>query len=140
MTVTDESPAALAAALLDEEARRQAEAHAQTEPVEVADEQLIGVGENALSLREVLRQGGFATLGILFALNFVDEFENIAVTILGPDIQRSLHLSDTGLTFVRAVPGILIALAAIPFGVLADRRARVKLIAVTSFLWSLAML
>jgi ABC-type branched-subunit amino acid transport system ATPase component/predicted MFS family arabinose efflux permease len=140
MTITDESPAALAAALLDEEARRQAEAHAQTAPVEIADDKLIGVGESSMSLRDVLRHGGVATLAILFALNFVDEFENITITILGPDIQRSLHLSDTGLTFVRALPGVLIILAAIPFGVLADRRARVKLIAVTSFLWSIAML
>ncbi|MCW2572351.1 MAG: transporter related [Frankiales bacterium] len=135
----DDSPAELAAALLDEEARRQAEAHAVTAPIEVADDQLIGVGDAEMSLRDVLRIGGWSTLGILFALNFVDEFENILITVLGPDIQRTLHLSDTGLTLMRALPGVLIVFAAIPFGFLADRRARTKLIGVTSVLWAVAM-
>jgi ABC-type branched-subunit amino acid transport system ATPase component/predicted MFS family arabinose efflux permease len=140
MTLTDESPAALAAALLDEEARRQQQAQAQAAPVEVTDDKLVGVGDAEMSLRTVLRVGGLSTLGILFALNFVDEFENISITILGPEVQRSLHLSDTGLSFIRALPGIMIVIAAIPFGFLADRRARTKLIAVTSILWSVAML
>jgi ABC-type branched-subunit amino acid transport system ATPase component/sugar phosphate permease len=136
----DDSPAALAEALLDEEARRQAHAHATTAPAEVTDDKLIGVGDDELSLGAVLRVGGWSTLGVLFALNFVDEFENIAITILGPDIQRSLHLSDTGLTFLRAAPGVLLVLAAMPFGFLADRRARTKLLSVTSMLWSGALL
>ena len=136
----DDSPAALAAALLDEEARRQAEAHASSAPAEISEAQLIGVGDDELSLRDVLRVGGWSTLGLLFILNFVDEFENIAVTILGPEIQRSLHLSDTSLSLLRALPGVMIVFAAIPFGLLADRRARTRLIAVTSLLWAGAML
>jgi ABC-type branched-subunit amino acid transport system ATPase component/predicted MFS family arabinose efflux permease len=136
----DDSPAELAAALLDEEARRQAEAHAVAAPLEVADHELIGVGDAEMSVRDVLRVGGLATLGVLLALNFVDEFENITITILGPEIQRSLHLSDTGLTFLRAAPGVLLVLAAMPFGFLADRRARTKLLSITSMLWSGALL
>src|SRR5689334_12762938 len=106
MTVVQEPPvesaAALAAALLDEEARRQAEAHAVTAPVEISDDKLVGVGDAEMSMRDIVRVGGASTLGVLFALNFVDEFENIAMTILGPDIQRSLHLNDTGLTLMKA--------------------------------------
>ena len=143
MTIAPErvsSPADLAAALLDEEARRQSEAHALAAPVEIHDDQLIGVGAESMSLREVIKVGGASVLGVLFALSFVDELDNVTMTVLGPDIQRSLHLSDTGLTLLRGVPGIMIVLAAIPFGFLADRRARTKLIGVTSILWSAAML
>jgi ABC-type branched-subunit amino acid transport system ATPase component/predicted MFS family arabinose efflux permease len=140
MTVLDDSPAALAAALLDEEARRQAEAHAAHAAAPVGDDQLIGVGDEELSWPDILSAGGYSTLGLLFALNFIDEFEDIAIRILGPDIQRSLHLSDTGLTLMKAAPGFLIVLAAIPLGMLADRRARTGLLAVTSVLWSAAML
>ena len=140
MTVTDDSPAALAAALLDEEARRQAEAHAQTAPAEISDHKLVGVGDPEMSVRQIVAAGGISTLGVLFTLNFVDEFENIAITILGPDVQRSLHLSDTGLTLLKAAPGLLLVLAALPMGLLADRRARGRLLAFTSILWSGAML
>jgi ABC-type branched-subunit amino acid transport system ATPase component/predicted MFS family arabinose efflux permease len=135
-----QSPASLAQALLDEEARRQEEAHAAHAVQAVSDDQLIGVGDDAMSLRDVLRVGGTSTLGVLFALNFVDEFENFAMTVLGPDIQRSLHLSDTALTAMRVLPGVMIVLAAIPFGLLADRRGRTTLLGVTSLLWSVAML
>ena len=134
------SPADLAAALLDEEARRQTEAHALAAPAEIADDQLIGVGGESLSLREVIKIGGLSTIGVLFALNFVDEFENISMTVLGPDIQRSLHINDATLTLVRGLPGAMIVIAAIPLGFLADRRSRTKLVGFTSVLWSAAML
>jgi ABC-type branched-subunit amino acid transport system ATPase component/sugar phosphate permease len=143
MTVLEEgsaSPALLAQALLDEEAKRQAEAHAAHAAVPVTDDQLIGVGDAEMSMRDVLRAGGITTLAIVFALTFVDEFENVAISILGPDIQRSLHLSDTGLTLMKAAPGFLIVLAAIPFGLVADRRSRTRLLAITSVLQSGAML
>jgi ABC-type branched-subunit amino acid transport system ATPase component/predicted MFS family arabinose efflux permease len=143
MTIAPErsgSAAALASALMDEEARRQAEAQATTAPTLISDDRLVGVGEDALSLKQVLRVGGTSTLAILFALNFVDEFENIIVTVLGPEIQRSLHLSDMMLALVRGLPGILVVFAALPLGLLADRRSRTRLVAVTSVLWSVAML
>jgi ABC-type branched-subunit amino acid transport system ATPase component/predicted MFS family arabinose efflux permease len=140
MTVTDPSPAVLAAALLDEEAKRQAEAHAAQAAAPVDDDKLVGVGDEAMSLRQVLRVGGVSTLGVLFALNFVDEFENIAMAVLGPDVQRSLHLSDTMLTVVRGLPAFLIVLFAMPLGYLADRGPRAKLLGVTSVIWSVAML
>jgi ABC-type branched-subunit amino acid transport system ATPase component/MFS family permease len=140
MTVLDTSAADLAAALLDEEARRQAEAHAVHAPAPLHEEQLIGVGDDELSMKDILRVGGWSTLAVVFGLTFVDEFENVAISILGPDIQRSLHLSDTGLTLMKAAPGFLIVLAAIPVGLLADRRSRTRLLAITSVLQSAAML
>jgi ABC-type branched-subunit amino acid transport system ATPase component/predicted MFS family arabinose efflux permease len=140
MTVLRDDPAALAEALLDEEARRQAQAHEERAAVSVPDDKLVGVGDDAMPVREVLRVGGWSTLGILFALNFVDEFENIAISVLGPDVQRSLHLSDTMLTFVRALPAFLIVLFAMPLGYLADRGRRGRIIGVTSLIWSVAML
>lgn len=136
----DDSPAALAAALLDEEARRQAEAHAITAPTEIADDQLIGVGDDAMSLRQVVGAGGVSTLAILFGLNLVDEFEKVSLAILGPDVQRSLGLSDAGLALMGGLSAVTVVLAAIPLGLLADRRSRTRLLGVTSLLWSGAAL
>jgi ABC-type branched-subunit amino acid transport system ATPase component/sugar phosphate permease len=99
----------------------------------------MGVGYVELPLRDALRRGGWTTLALVFALNFVDEFENIVITVLGPDIQRTLHLSDTALTLLKAAPGFLVVLAAMPLGLLADRGPRVKLQAITSLIWAGAM-
>jgi len=140
MSITDESPAVLAAALLDEEAKRQAEAHAEHAPEVVSDDELIGVGDEEMPLQDVLRSGGYATLGVLFGLNLVDEFEKVSIAILGPDVQRSLNLSDTGLSLLGGISAFTVVLAAIPFGMLADRRGRTKLMGITSVLWSGAAL
>lgn len=145
MTVTDDpaapGTAALAAALLEDEARRQqaaAEAGDGPEPVDAGT--LIGVGGDALSLRQVVQSGGYSTLAVLFGLNLVDEFEKVALAVLGPDVQRSLNLSDAGLTLVGGVGAFTVVLAAIPFGMLADRRGRTALLGVTSLVWSVAAL
>ncbi|HEX5096281.1 MAG TPA: hypothetical protein VFX21_09715, partial [Acidimicrobiia bacterium] len=68
-----EATAALAAAVLDEELRR-AEAVVQPDVV-LADNELPGVDDPAMSLRDALRVGGSRTIvivGVLGALALVD--------------------------------------------------------------------
>ena len=134
-------PAELAAAVLAEEERRRAEeagrATGRGEELEGL-ELLIGAsaaGETA-SLSAMVKASGAATIAVLFALNFLDEFDRAALAVLGPDIQRSLGLSDAALGLVASIGGFLVFLAAVPMGVLADRRSRTRLVGVCSLLWA----
>jgi ABC-type branched-subunit amino acid transport system ATPase component/sugar phosphate permease len=128
-------PAALAAALLDEERRRQADT-APPEPRALAPDELPGVGEAEVPLREVIRAGGTATLVVLVLLNVIDEFDKYLFQVLGPDIQRTFHLSDTGLTVLGGAGAVALFLAAVPLGALADRTRRTFLIGASSLLWA----
>ena len=134
-------PAALAARVLDEEARRQAEQQARSgERIVIADDLLPGVGDDALPFRDVLRQGGKATLFVLTALAFMDDVDRAAFAVLGPDIQDDLGLSDFVLGLVGAVGGLLLFVAAIPLGYLADRFRRTSLVGICTVLWAAAAL
>ena len=126
-----DDPAALAGRLLEEERRRQAEADPD-EPRLLDDDELPGVGEAPMPFREVLRVGGPATVFVLFLLNLVDEFDRFTLLILGPDIQRTFGLSDTGLTALGGAGAIAVFLAAIPLGGLADRKRRTAIVGATA--------
>ena len=64
--------AQLAAAVLDEEARRQ-EAQAERDAeVVLPDDLLPGVGDTPMTLKEAIATGGASTVVILFLLNFID--------------------------------------------------------------------
>ena len=94
MTDREASAADLTAALLDEEAARlQAEA-AQREVAVRPDEELPGVGEETMSLRAGIAAGGSSTIAMLALLNGLDELEREAATLLAPDIQDTLGVSD----------------------------------------------
>lgn len=137
MTVTDDDTsglAALATRLLDEEETRAG----NTVPTagDVADESLPGVGGEEMGLRQVLRTGGVSTVVVLTLLNIVDEFDRIAMAILGPDIQRTFGLNDTGLAALNGVGAVAVFCGAIPLGLLADRRRRTALVGATATLWA----
>ena len=94
MTDREASAADLTTALLDEEAARlQAEA-AQHEVAVRPDEELPGVGEESMSLRAGIAAGGSSTVAMLALLNGLDELEREAATLLAPDIQDTLGVSD----------------------------------------------
>ena len=138
--MTSEPPppdaAALAAAVLDEESRRQAETEATDMSVAVPDELLPGVGSDEMPLRDVLARGGRRTLVVLFALGMIDNVNNAAFSVLAPDIQRALDLSDTEIGLVGALAGLTLFVAAIPLGVLGDRYRRTLIAAVSTAVWS----
>jgi ABC-type branched-subunit amino acid transport system ATPase component/predicted MFS family arabinose efflux permease len=127
-------PGALAAAVLDGEADRQAARRTGDEVI--GDERLAGVGSDAMPMREILRRGGTATLSVLGALVFVDALDQTAFGVLAPDIQRTLKLTDTAIGVIGALGGLVIFLGAIPLGYLGDRTRRVTLIGACTALWS----
>ncbi len=132
--------AGLAAAVLEEEARRQAEQAARHEPVVLADDLLPGVGGAAQSLSAVIRAGGVSLVAVLSALVLVDSLNGAAFAVLGPDIRRALHISDLELGVVGALGGLVVFAAAIPLGYLGDRMRRTALVGICSVVWAVFVL
>ena len=129
-TVVDDpvDPADLTSALLDAEAQR-APAEAPRVIVELPDDALPGVGGEGLGLRASVAAGGAGLLVVLSLLNLLDYAGSAALSVLGPDVQRSLGLSDTGLGVLASLAGLTFVLGAIPLGVLGDRVRRTRLTA-----------
>jgi len=118
------SAAALAAAVLDEEAGRRSAQQARAESVLFADDLLPGVGSDEMSLADGLRKGGIYTFVVLLILNSLDELEQAAITILGPDIAETFGVSDGVITFIASASVAFFVLGAGPMGWLADRVRR----------------
>ena len=66
----------------------------------------------------------------------IDEFDRIAVSVLAPDIQETLGLSDAVLGAAAGASGVLFVLGAIPLGILADRFARTKVGGAATLGWA----
>ncbi len=132
-----EDAAALAAAVLDEEARRQAEQAEREAGVVLPDDLLPGVGDKPMSLREAFAVGGKGMAVLLLLLNLVDELPR-TIRVLAPDIQRSLGISDTVLFGVLGFGGVALVLGTVPMAALADRIRRVALIPIMSGFWAVA--
>ncbi|MFP5321221.1 MAG: MFS transporter [Acidimicrobiia bacterium] len=101
--------------------------------IEVPDE-----GFNVRGLRNVTAGTSLLPLGLLFTLNFVDEFDRVAFAALTPEIRDAFDLSDTGITAVAAVTTVFSLLVALPLGILADRVNRVKLSIAAGLAWGIA--
>lgn len=139
-----ESPAAnpsaanLVATVLDEEARRQARQAERDKAVVFPDDLLPGVGDEPMTLRQAMAFGGKTTVVMMFLLNLIDELPR-AVRVIGPDIQKSLNISDTELAGVLGFGGVALVLGAVPMAALADRVTRVAIIPVASLFWAATM-
>lgn len=116
----------LAAVILEEEERRTS-AGGSTAEVVLPDDMLYGARVEKLSLRQGIRAGGLPLLAALVLITAVDEFDRVAVPILGPDIQQSLGVSDAVLGAIGGAAGVLFVLGAVPLAVLADRFRRTRI-------------
>ena len=124
---TGRGAAALAAPLIEEEARRESEQVVREEVV-LPDDLLPGVGDEAMSLGQAVRAGGATTLVAVGFARLVDAMDNGALAVLAPDIQDTLGVSDAVLGAIGGAFGVLFLLGSIPLSTLADRHPR-KLIA-----------
>jgi ABC-type branched-subunit amino acid transport system ATPase component/sugar phosphate permease len=138
-TVVDDDPASLAGVVLDEEARRLADQAARAEVVVLPDDLLPGVGAEPMGLREAMRKGGSRTLVVLTLLHFVDELDRVALSVLAPDIQDTIGISDTVLGAIAGSAGAMFVLGAVPMGTLADRMPRKYLAAIATVIWSVVV-
>lgn len=73
-------------------------------------------------------------LGLVYMFNFVDR---TIISVVGEAIRRDLHLSDLQLGLLGGLSfSLLFATMGIPLARLAERRSRVRIIAVVTTLWS----
>ena len=134
-----EDPAALAAAVLAEEGRRQDEQAARSAVTILPDDLLPGVGEAQMGLRETMRAGGASMVIVLALITVAEQLERSAGSVLAPDIQDTLRISDTTLIGISAFGGVALVLGAIPLAWLADRVSRVRIVWIATLGWAVAM-
>lgn len=95
-----------------------------------------GAGTPLMSLSTGLRVGGIGIATVLLLFTVLEEFDRVAMQVLGPDIQASLGISDTVLLGLQSFGGVVLVLATMPFAWLADRRRRVRVLSGASALWA----
>jgi ABC-type branched-subunit amino acid transport system ATPase component/predicted MFS family arabinose efflux permease len=125
--------AALAEAILDQEAQRES---SRPDDVLFADDLLPGVGTEPLTLRQGLARGGRFTFFLLLALVALDELEGAALGVLAPDIRDTFGMSNGAIVFLSAAAGSFLVLGALPMGLLADRFRRGPIIAWANIVFS----
>jgi ABC-type branched-subunit amino acid transport system ATPase component len=137
MTTTEpeaQGAAALAAHVIATEESRRAE---QAEgPDLLPDDLLPGVGGEGMPLRAALREGGVSLIAVLTLLLVIEEFDRAAITVLGPDIQSALGVSDTTLIGLSSLGGVVLVLATIPFASLGDRVNRTRILGFAVLVYS----
>jgi ABC-type branched-subunit amino acid transport system ATPase component/predicted MFS family arabinose efflux permease len=126
--------AALAAAVLDEEAARQAAQARAKEQVIFPDDMLPGVESAPVSLVEAFAKGGARMFVILGLLISFDQLTLNAVQMITPELRSTFHISKGTAVFIGTASGLFYALGAIPLGWLADRVKRVPIVVVTGLL------
>jgi ABC-type branched-subunit amino acid transport system ATPase component/predicted MFS family arabinose efflux permease len=124
--------AALAAAVLDEEAARQEAQARAKEQVIFPDELLPGVNSEPVSFHDAFARGGKLMFVILSLLLAFDELEGAAIQVLGPEIRSTFHISEGTIVFIATASSAFFVLGAVPMGWLADRVRRVPIVGVAS--------
>jgi ABC-type branched-subunit amino acid transport system ATPase component/predicted MFS family arabinose efflux permease len=133
-TVTD-TAAALTQTVLDEEAARLAEQAESAEARLLDDDQLPGVGDEELTLRQGVRVGGLSLLAVLSLLNAVDQLDAGVVSILAPDIKRSLHTTDAVIAVATVGASVFLIAGGLALGRLADNGRRTTIIGIATLAW-----
>jgi ABC-type branched-subunit amino acid transport system ATPase component/predicted MFS family arabinose efflux permease len=134
----NQDPAALAAAVLTEEARRQEDQAARSAVTILPDDLLPGVGVEQMGMRETLRAGGASMVIVLALITVAEQLERSAGGVLAPDVQDTLRISDTTLIGISAFGGVALVLGAIPLAWLADRVSRVRIVWIATLGWAAA--
>jgi predicted MFS family arabinose efflux permease len=75
-------------------------------------------------------------LFILFGINLLNFFDRQLAGALGEPIRREFHLSDTALGSLGTVFTLIYALVGLPFGRVADKWYRTRIIALGTAVWS----
>ncbi|MET9230358.1 MFS transporter [Lentzea sp. NPDC003310] len=90
------------------------------------------------TFREVLGTGGRATVGVLAGLQVLDSVDGVMFVVFAPEIRESLGISTGAIGVVGALAGVMVALAALPLGLLGDRRRRTTIAGIATLAWAAA--
>ncbi|MCE2765130.1 MAG: MFS transporter, partial [Ilumatobacteraceae bacterium] len=132
-TSASAAAALTASIVVDEELRHEV----RDEVDEAALGGFVGSGETQMSLRAGFKAGGISVALVLLLFTILEEFDRVAMQVLGPDIQETLGVSDTVLLGLQSFGGVVLVLATLPFAWLADRYSRVRVLSGASSLWLL---
>ncbi len=83
------------------------------------------------------RRAAWFALIVLFLINLVNFFDRLIIGAVGEPIRREFELSDTSLGLLSTAFTLLYAFVGIPFGRMADRYPRKRILAAGVFAWSL---
>jgi len=131
-TESQGSAAALASAVREEEAARQAAQARAREQIIFPDDLLPGVNSEPVNFHQAFSKGGaymFVVLGLLISF---DQLTLNAVQTIEPELRRSFHIRSGAVVFITAASSLFYALGALPLGWLADRMKRVPIVAIAS--------
>ena len=124
-TVDEGSDAAsLTDAVLSEEAARLEAQEADQVQTVYADDALPGVGDEELTVREAMTIGGSGLLIVLSVLNAFDDLDVAAASLLAPDIQDTLGVSDAVIAVATSAGSLLLIVGGLVLGRIADRGNR----------------
>ncbi len=82
-----------------------------------------------MPLRDGLRTGGVAMIISLLLVSMIETFDQVALQVLAPDIQKSLDVDKTTLQGLTSFGGVVLVVATLPFAWLADRYMRTRILA-----------
>ncbi|WP_436794595.1 ATP-binding protein [Actinospongicola halichondriae] len=131
--------ASLTAAVLSEEAKRQAVQAERAAEVVLPDDLLPGVGLEPQPLRETIRQGGWATVAVVVFATIIEQFGRQGLGVLAPNLQETFGVSDTQLIGIASFGGVALVLGAVPVAWLADRMSRRKIVSVSAIAGAVAL-
>jgi len=131
------SAAALASAVLEEEAARQAAQARAREQIIFPDDLLPGVNSEPVNFHQAFAKGGvymFVVLGLLISF---DQLTLNAAQTIEPELRATFHISSGAVVFITSASSLFYALGALPLGWLADRTKRVPIVAIASLVAAL---
>jgi ABC-type branched-subunit amino acid transport system ATPase component/predicted MFS family arabinose efflux permease len=76
----------------------------------------------------------------LLLVNVIETFDQVALQVLAPDIQKSLDVSKTTLQGLTSLGGVVLVVATLPFAWLADRYVRTRILAAATTVWAVFMM
>ncbi|GLY47321.1 putative transporter [Lentzea sp. NBRC 102530] len=91
-----------------------------------------------MSLKDVFATSGRATIGVLAGLQVLDSVDGVVFVVFAPEIRAALGVSTATIGVVGALAGVMVAVAALPLGLLGDRRSRTRIAGVATFVWAAA--
>ncbi|SDG55833.1 Sugar phosphate permease [Lentzea fradiae] len=87
---------------------------------------------------KALATGGGATIGVLMGLQVLDSVDGVMLIVFAPEISKSLGIDTAAMGLLGAIGGVMVALAALPLGVLGDRYRRTRIAGVATLAWAAA--
>jgi MFS family permease len=89
------------------------------------------------AVNETGSQSAWLALVVLFAINTLNFFDRLVIGAVGEPIRKEFGLGDASLGLLSTAFVLIYAVVGIPFGRLADRFSRVKILSAGVLVWSL---